>query len=376
MTAPGPTNLITDVAGIKVGNAQDGDLLSGVTVVLPDEAAVAAVDARGGAPGSRETDALDPTCLVDAVHGIVLAGGSVFGLDAASGVMHWLAERGRGFAFRAQPKVCPVVPAANLFDLTNGGNKDWGDMPPYRALGLAACEAAGDSFDLGNAGAGLGALAGRYKGGLGSASATWNGATAGALIAVNPFGSPVIPGTSTLWAAPFEQAGEFGGSGKLEVALTDETRSLEADTKAALIRSAAEAGQNTTIGVVATDARLTPAEAKRIAIMAADGMARAIRPIHTPYDGDVLFVLSTGKRWNSTSPAPSPWPCSARSPPTRSPAPSAGRYGRRRRSAAGRVIVTFTGSSSCVRHREALVVASLGRRAMRRDQGNSPQKRP
>jgi len=295
MTAPGPANLITDVGGIKVGNAEDEKLLSGVTVILPDEAAVTAVDARGGAPGSRETDALDPTCLVDAVHGLVLAGGSVFGLDAASGVMHWLAERGRGFAFRAQPKVCPVVPAANLFDLTNGGDKDWGDMPPYRALGLAACEAAGDGFKLGNAGAGLGALAGRYKGGLGSASAVWNGAMVGALIAVNPFGSPVIPGTSTLWAAPFEQAGEFGGSGKLEVALTDETRSLEGDTKAHLIKSAAEAGQNTTIGVVATDARLSPAEAKRIAVMASDGMSRAIRPIHTPYDGDILFVLSTGK---------------------------------------------------------------------------------
>lgn len=295
MTAPGPANLITDVAGIKVGNAEDETLLSGVTVVLPDEAAVAAVDARGGAPGSRETDALDPTCLVDAVHGVVLAGGSVFGLDAASGVMHWLADRGRGFAFRTQPKVCPVVPAANLFDLTNGGDKDWGDMPPYRDLGLAACEAADSAFGLGNAGAGLGALAGRYKGGLGSASAVWNGVTVGALIAVNPFGSPVIPGTSTLWAAPYEQAGEFGGSGRVEVDLTDETRSLEGDTKASVIRDAAEAGRNTTIGVVATDARLTPAEAKRIAIMAADGMSRAIRPIHTPYDGDVLFVLSTAK---------------------------------------------------------------------------------
>ncbi len=296
MFPTGAANLITDVPGISVGNAQDPALLSGVTVVLPDGEAVAGVDARGGAPGSRETDALDPTCLVDAVHGLVLAGGSVFGLDAASGVMHWLAERGRGFAFRTQPKVCPVVPAANLFDLTNGGDKDWGDVPPYRTLGLAACDAAGPDFALGNAGAGLGALAGRYKGGLGSVSAVWDGITVGALAAVNSFGSPVVPGTGVFWAAPYEIDGEFGGTGEVRFALSDETRSLEADTKSALLRDAMAAGHNTTLGVVATDALLTPAEAKRVAIMATDGMARALRPVHTPYDGDIVFTLSTGRR--------------------------------------------------------------------------------
>jgi len=294
MTAPARCNLITDVAGIRVGNAQDADLLSGVTVILPDEAAVAAVDARGGAPASRETDALDPSCLVDAIHGVVLSGGSVFGLDAASGVTHWLAERKRGFSFRAQPKVCPVVSAANLFDVTNGGNKDWGDPPPYRALGIKACEAAGSDFALGNAGAGMGALAGRYKGGLGSASDVWNGVTVGALVAVNSFGSPVVPGTDVLWAAPFEKHREFGGTGDLKFTVDEASQSLEADTKTALMRSAADTGQNTTIGVIATDAKITPAEARRIAIMATDGMARALRPVHTPFDGDIVFVLATG----------------------------------------------------------------------------------
>ncbi len=293
--APGPRNLITDVAGITVGNAEDMDLLSGVTVVLPDAAAAAAVDVRGGGPATRETDALDAACLVDAIHGVVLSGGSVFGLEAASGTVTWLDGRGRGFAFGDQPHVSPVVPAAALFDIANGGNKEWGDVPPYRDLGRAACDAAGDDFALGNAGAGTGALAGRYKGGLGSASAHSGGITVGALMAVNSFGSPVIPGTATLWAAPFEQAGEFGGSGELRIPVGEATHSLEAGTKAELANGADAAGRNTTIGVVATDAALTPAEAKRVAIMAADGMARAIRPIHTPFDGDVIFVLATGK---------------------------------------------------------------------------------
>ena len=295
MNSPGNRNLITDVAGIKVGNAQDDALLSGVTVILPDEPAVAAVDCRGGGPGTRETDALDPTCLVDAIHGLVLTGGSVFGLDAASGVTRWLAARDRGFSFRGQPHVCPVVPAAVLFDLTNGGDKDWGEAPPYTELGLEACDAAGEEFALGNVGAGTGALAGCYKGGLGSASAKLGGITVGALAAVNPFGSPVIPGTDVLWAAPFEKNGEFGGTGELRVPVTDATQSLETDTKAMLLRAAANPGQNTTLAAIATDAQLTPAEAKRIAVMATDGMARAIRPVHTPYDGDTVFVLSTGK---------------------------------------------------------------------------------
>jgi len=295
MPSSRPRNLITDVPGLAVGNAGDEALLSGVTVVLPDEASVAGVDVRGAAPGSRETDALDPTCLVDAVHGFVLAGGSVFGLDAASGVTDWLAERGRGFAFREQPKVCPVVPAANLFDLTNGGDKDWGDVSPYRDFGTAACDAAGADFALGNAGAGLGALAGRYKGGLGSVSASWGGFTVGAIAAVNAFGSPVVPGTGVFWAAPFEVGDEFGGTGRIDFPVDEGTRSLETDTKMAVLRDSARPASNTTIGIVATDAILSPAEAKRVAIMAADGMSRALRPVHTPYDGDVTFALSTGR---------------------------------------------------------------------------------
>ena len=276
---PGPRNLITDVAGIKVGNAEDLNLLSGVTVVLPDDPAVAAADMRGGGPATRETDALDASCLVDAIHGVVLSGGSVFGLEAASGAVDWLDGQGRGFAFGAQPHVSPVVPAAALFDITNGGDKDWDDAPPYRGLGRAACEAAGADFALGNAGAGTGALAGSCKGGLGSASVQSGGITVGALMAVNSFGSAVVPGTGTLWAEPFALDGEFGGAGDLRLSRSEAALSLDAGTKAELARGDDAAGRNTTIGVVATDAALTPAEAKRLAIMA----ARRHGPRHPPH---------------------------------------------------------------------------------------------
>ncbi len=290
---PGPRNLITDVEGIKVGNAGDEQLMSGVTAVLPEGGAVAGVEIRGGAPGTRETDAADPSCLVDKVHGIVLAGGSVFGLAAADAVTTWLVTRGTGFSFREQPHVCPVVQAANLFDLTNGGDKEWGDRAPYHALGTDACEHASLHFELGNHGAGLGALSGIYKGGLGSASAVWDGITTGAIVAVNSFGSPVIPGTNRLWAADLELDGEFGGLPwpAPDVCVTHDPDSA---TKAQLIRNAASSGQNTTIGIVATDAKLTPSQARRVSIMAADGVSRALRPIHTPFDGDVVFALATG----------------------------------------------------------------------------------
>ncbi|MGI9463982.1 MAG: P1 family peptidase, partial [Aestuariivirgaceae bacterium] len=207
---PGPKNLITDVAGIKVGNAEDKAALTGVTALIPDAPVVAAVDVRGGAPGTRDIAALDPTCLVEHIHGLVLSGGSVFGLDAAGGVTAALAARGIGFTFGDQPLPCPVVPSAILFDLTNGGNKAWGDTPPYRELGAAACTAAGGTFALGNAGAGLGAVAGNLKGGLGSASAVIGNITVGALVAVNSFGSATDPRTGDLWAAPFEIGDEFG----------------------------------------------------------------------------------------------------------------------------------------------------------------------
>ena len=290
MAGPGALNLITDVPGLKVGQAEDQAARTGVTVVLPDQAAVAAVDVRGGAPGTRETDALSPTCLVDAVDAVVLSGGSVYGLDAASGVVAWLGAAGRGFAIPGSPLRAPVVPGAILFDLTNGGDKSWGLTPPYSRLGIAAAEAAGVRFALGNVGAGLGARAGLYKGGLGSAS--WrldDGTMVGALAAANSFGSPVMPGTGVLWAAPLECANELGGQSV--PARWPAEGAWPPDTKLATAP-----GGNTTIAVVATDATLTPAEAQRVAIMAQDGMARALRPVHTPFDGDCVFVLATGQR--------------------------------------------------------------------------------
>jgi L-aminopeptidase/D-esterase-like protein len=286
----GPRNLISDVAGVRVGHAEDARLRSGTTVVLADAPMTAAVDVRGGGPGTRETDALDPACLVEAVDAVVLSGGSAFGLDAAGGVMAWLAARGRGFKVGAA--VVPIVPSAILFDLSNGGDKAWGDTPPYRALGARAAEAAAADFALGNAGAGLGALAGGLEGGLGSASFVFDASdrkelTVGALAVANPFGSVVMPGTDTFWAWALEQDGELGGQVPPATALVGPE--LDHDFKGAL-------GANTTLVVVATDAALTKAQAGRVAIMAQDGVARAIRPVHTPFDGDTVFVVSTGAR--------------------------------------------------------------------------------
>jgi L-aminopeptidase/D-esterase-like protein len=281
MARPGPLNLITDVDGLKVGNAEDHRALSGVTVVLPDSRAVCAVDVRGGGPGTRETDALDPSCLVDAVDAVVLSGGSAFGLDAASGVLSWLAMEGRGFEIAGA--VVPIVPSAILFDLLNGGDKNWGETPPYRALGITAARNAGRDFKLGNAGAGMGGMAGDMKGGLGSASAVADdGLQVGALVAVNCVGSGVIPGTHTLWAWPYEQAGEMGGQ---------TPPVLDGDLPMAETLPGLP-GEHTTLGVVATNGRLTKGQAQRVAIMAHDGYARAIRPIHTPFDGDSIFALS------------------------------------------------------------------------------------
>jgi len=280
----GPRNLITDVPGILVGNAEDEKARSGVTVVLPEEPAVAAVDMRGGAPGTRETDLLRPEALVQQVHAVVLSGGSAFGLAAADGVMAWLAARGRGF--EALGAIVPIVPAAILFDLANGGHKDWGDDPPYRTLGYAAADTAAERFTLGNVGAGLGAAAGALKGGLGSASQLDDGGfTVGALAAVNPYGSVVMPGCDTFWAWPFERDGEFGRQ-----------MPPPGPTPEGGYETAGRPGENTTLVVVATDAVLTQAEARRVAIMAQDGIARAIRPVHTPFDGDTVFVLATGRR--------------------------------------------------------------------------------
>jgi L-aminopeptidase/D-esterase-like protein len=287
MIQPGPRNLISDVDGIRVGNAADERARTGVTVVLVDEPAVAAVDVRGGAPGTRETDALHPASLVEHVDALVLSGGTVFGLDAGAGAALWLAARQKGFPL-GDIRV-PVVPAAVLFDLTNGGDKEWGDNPPYRALAMQACDAAAAEFALGNAGAGLGAVAGALKGGLGSASAVFDdGVQVGAVIAVNAVGSAVIPGTETLWAWAAECDGEFGAAGGLPRAMPD--RSVNA------MKTAPQLGRNTTIGVVATNTHLSRAQLGRVAIMAHDGIARAVRPAHTPFDGDTLFAVATGRR--------------------------------------------------------------------------------
>lgn len=290
---PGPRNLITDVDGLAVGNAGSLTVRSGVTVVLPESRAVAACDVRGGAPGTRETDALDPATLVEAVDGIVLSGGSTYGLDAMSGAVAWLGARNRGFRLAADAvRVSPVVPGAILFDLPNGGDKDWGEAPPYRDWGMIACERAARDFELGNAGAGTGAMAGNVKGGLGSASAIDGALQIGALIAVNAFGSAVIPDTGHFWAAPFELDEEFGGRGW--PGALPALSAAEPFGGSRLDVAPLAPGGNTTIGVVATNAALTQAEAKRIAIMAQDGLARAIRPVHSHVDGDAIFVLATG----------------------------------------------------------------------------------
>ena len=291
MARPGPFNLITDVPGLKVGNAVFPRSRTGVTVILPDERAVCAVDVRGGGPGTRETDALTADTLVDAVDAVVLAGGSVYGLAAADGVTAWLGARGRGFSLADLPGVpkAPIVPAAILYDLANGGDKAWGLDPPYRAMGIEAAEGADRHFKLGTVGAGAGAMAGSLKGGLGSASViTDDGFTVGALAAVNSYGSVVAPGGRAFWAAPFEIDGEFGA-----VPLGD--THVDPDDWGLAKRNPGVRA-NTTIACVAVDAILTPAQARRVALMAQDGLAHAIRPVHAPFDGDVVFALATGRR--------------------------------------------------------------------------------
>lgn len=289
--APGPRNLITDVPGLQVGQAHDEAVRTGVTVILPDDRAVAGCDVRGGGPGTRETDALAPENLVDAVDAVVLSGGSVYGLAAADGVVAWLGARGRGYGLVTSDGVprSPVVPGAILYDLANGGDKRWGEEPPYRRLGREAVAAAAPDFALGTAGGGYGAMAGSLKGGTGSASAvTADGITVGALVLVNSFGSVVAPGGGAFWAAPYEMGAEFGGRGAGGLAAAGDDWGLA--------KSDPKARMNTTIACVATDVALTPAQARRVAIMAQDGLARAIRPVHAPFDGDVVFALSTARR--------------------------------------------------------------------------------
>lgn len=289
---PGKRNLITDVAGLRVGHAEDGHLRSGCTVLLGERPFTAAVNVMGGAPGTRETDLLAPDRLVQEVDALVLSGGSAFGLDACSGVADGLRAMGRGFAVGDQR--VPIVPGAILFDLLNGGNKAWA-RNPYADLGLAAFRAAGADFALGSAGvdfalgsagAGFGAMTGRWKGGLGSASAVLDsGITVGALVAVNALGSATIGEGPGFWAHPFELNGEFGGFG-------GQGRYDPSHEPLPMKRM----GEATTIAIVATDAVLSQAECQRMATAAQDGMARALVPSHTPLDGDLVFAAATGAR--------------------------------------------------------------------------------
>jgi len=282
-------NLLTDIAGVRVGHADDARLASGVTAIMFDRPAVAAIDVRGGGPGTRESALLDPANTVEAIDAIMLGGGSAFGLDAASGVQAWLAEQGRGFAVRGA--VIPIVPGAIVFDLLNGGDKSWGRFSPYRDLGYAAAAAASSDFALGSAGAGLGATTANFKGGLGSASAvTPDGVKLAAIAVVNAVGSVTVGDGPWFWAAPFEIGGEFGGRG-LPASFTPDM--LKMRLKGG---EAATSAENTTLALVVTDAALTKAQAKRLAMIAQTGMARAIYPVHAPLDGDVVFAAATGEK--------------------------------------------------------------------------------
>ena len=276
---------ITQVRGLEVGQFTDPRRPTGCSVVIARTGAVGGVDVRGAAPGTRETDLLDPANLVGVVHAVLLTGGSAWGLDAAGGVMRWLEEEGVGLYVGSAPgQVVPIVPAAVLFDLHVGDAR----IRPDAAAGYAACQAAGDEIAQGNAGAGAGATVGKLfgmpyamKGGIGTASVTLEGVTVGALIAVNALGDVVDPAAGTpIAGARTEDGQQLRGS---------VVAALAGDKPLALL-----AGANTTIGVVATDAPLTKAQCQRLAGAGHDGLARAIRPVHTMSDGDTLFALSTG----------------------------------------------------------------------------------
>jgi L-aminopeptidase/D-esterase-like protein len=301
MARPGPLNSLGDVRGLSIGCAEDASAMTGVTVIVPDERAVCAAEILGGGPGTRETDALASKNLVEAVDAVVLAGGSVYGLGAADGVAAAMGAEGRGFALIDLPGVprSPVIPAAILYDLANGGNKAWGDAPPYAQLGKRAYAARARDVKLGNVGAGLGAKAGALKGGQGSASiVTADGFTIAALACVNSWGSTTIPGSRAFWAHMFEIDGEFGG------VKPDANIAIDAEDWGGA-KFSPTPRTNTTIACVAVDADLTPAEAKRVAQMASAGLARAIRPVFAPFDGDIVFVLATAQK-----PTPEPRPLS------------------------------------------------------------------
>jgi L-aminopeptidase/D-esterase-like protein len=282
-------NLLTDIAGVRVGHADDATVASGVTAVVFDQPMITAIDIRGGGPGTREAGALQLENTVERIDGIALAGGSAFGLDAGGGVQARLAEQGRGFVVRGA--VIPIVAGAIIFDLLNGGDKAWGRFAPYRDLGYTAAAAASTSFALGSIGAGLGATTATFKGGIGSASAmTMDGVAVAALAVVNAVGSVTVGNGPWFWAAPFEVDAEFGGRG-LPASFTSEMLAMR-------IKGGPDvtAAESTTLAVVVTDAALTKPQAKRLAMIAQTGMARAIYPVHAPLDGDVVFAAATGEK--------------------------------------------------------------------------------
>lgn len=301
MSTIGNKNSITDIPGITVGCAEDCEAETGTTVILADAPAMAAVAVAGGGPGTRETDLLSADTMVEGIDAVVLSGGSAYGLAAADSVCASLGHQGRGFGMSERPGIpkTPIVPAAILYDLANGGNKDWGETPPYRRLGHAALDNCSDTAALGRCGAGFGARAGQHQGGQGTASiVTDDGMSVGALAAVNCFGSVYMPGTEAFWAWPYEIDGEFGG------------QRPPADYKAdaedwGAAKQNPQLGQNTTIACIATDISLTAGQARRVAKMALSGFSRAIRPVFAPFDGDAVFVLSTAKK-----PLPDPTPVS------------------------------------------------------------------
>jgi len=288
----GKYNLITDVAGLRVGHSQDEDLKSGTSVLLADEENVASAHVMGGAPGTRDIALLQPENTVQSVDALVLSGGSAFGLDAAGGVQAALREQGKGFLVGDQR--VPIVPAAIIFDLINGGNKNWSRFAPYRDLGYEAVATASKQFQLGSVGAGTGAIVGGpgsgIKGGLGSASTVMpNGVTVGAMVVVNALGAPTVGNSKHFWAAPFEIDNEFGALGIGNIG-AEEAQELRIK-----FRETQNPRANTTIAIIATDAELTKGEAKRLAIAAHDGFARALWPAHTSFDGDLIFSIATGK---------------------------------------------------------------------------------
>lgn len=290
MPQPGTHNCITDVGSIAVGHASSARHQTGVTVIRCDQQLTAACDIRGGAPGSRETAMLAEENLVQQIDALVLTGGSVFGLAAADGVTAALAAAGRGLRLGDESPLVPIVPAAVLYDLENSGDKNWGQTPPYRELGIEALETASTPATFGAVGAATGARAGTLQGGVGTASIDLGkGVVVGAIAAVNSIGSAVLPDGKTFYGWPYELNGEFGG----QTAPKNSDLS-EPLPKFSRLHSTAEAkaGKSTTLAVVATSMEFTRVELKRIATMAHDGMARAIRPAHSPFDGDIVFALS------------------------------------------------------------------------------------